>query len=196
MFMSASFVAPTSMPRLSRLARVLCFGTLLGVFGCASDLPPAGIAEPVTEWSNQFSAITRDGDVYFAGLPTKSGLASAVGGGVTTVISLLPEAEERRLLAFDESEEVTRLGARFVRIPVTAESFSAADVDQFANTWAEADGKILMHCASSNRTGGMWAAYLIRHASMPQGEALGAGMHAGLNSQGMVEAVKRVASTP
>lgn len=164
--------------------------------GCATDAPPAGIAEPVPEWANQFSVVTHDGDVYFAGLPTQTGLETAIGDGVTTVISLLPEAEERRVLRFDEAEEVTRLGARFIRIPVTAESFSAADVDAFANAWAESDGKVLMHCASSNRVGGMWAAYLIRHASMPQGEALGAGIHAGLNSQGMVDAVKRVASTP
>ncbi|MBL8766903.1 MAG: hypothetical protein JNL94_06050 [Planctomycetes bacterium] len=177
-------------------ACVAALGIALPWLGCASDLPPAGIAEPVTEWSNQFSVVTRDGDVYFAGLPTRGGLATAVDDGVTTVVSLLPEAEERRVLQFDEAAEVARLGARFVRIPVTAESFSAADVDAFANAWAESEGKVLLHCASSNRAGGMWAAYLIRHASIPQGEALGAGMNAGLNSQGMVDAVKRVASTP
>lgn len=164
--------------------------------GCASDKPPAGIAEPVPEWANQFSVVTHDGDVYFAGLPTRAGLATAIDDGVTTVISLLPEAEEKRVLQFDEAAEVESRGARFIRIPVTAESFSAADVDAFASAWAESDGKVLMHCASSNRAGGMWAAYLIRHAAIPQGEALGAGIHAGLNSQGMVDAVKRVASTP
>jgi uncharacterized protein (TIGR01244 family) len=170
--------------------------TAVGLPSCQSDLPPGGIAEPVPELAKLFSTVTRDGDVYFAGKPTQLGLETAVGDGVKTVISLMPVEEARQSVAFDEEATVEGSGARFVRIPVTIESFSVADVDAFADAWSATDGKILMYCSSSNRVGGMWAAYLIRYRAISQDEALGAGLNAGLKTDAMIEAVRRVASTP
>ena len=47
-------------------------------------------------------------------------------------------------------------------IPVTPKSFSADVVDRFAKALDEASGGgVLVHCASSNRAGGIWAAYLV-----------------------------------
>ena len=54
---------------------------------------------------------------------------------------------------------------------------------------------MLLHCASSNRVGGVLAV-LEAKAGKPLDEAIAAGQKAGLKSGPMTEAVKRVLAAP
>ena len=71
-------------------------------------------------------------------------------------------------------------------------TFSTDDIDRLAAIIDEAEGRVLIHCASSNRVGGLWAAYLHRHRGYDLEEAIELGMAAGLRPGRMIEAVKRV----
>jgi len=127
-------------------------------------------------------------------LPTEAGLRTAEKRGVGLVINVISEPESTTRIAFDEEKVVEGLGMKYVFIPVTPGSFSVGDVDEFAAALSTmGDGeKVLIHCASSNRAGGIWAAYLARKLGMNEDDALARGREAGLNRESMVGAVKRV----
>jgi uncharacterized protein (TIGR01244 family) len=79
-------------------------------------------------------------------------------------------------------------------VPLTADSFSPADVLAVERVLADASaGPVLIHCHSSNRVGGVWAAIQARKGRSLD-EALAAGREAGLQSPAMVAAVRRVLS--
>ena len=95
-------------------------------------------------------------------LPAKAGIRMAAERGVVTVINVISEPESKSQIPFDEKALVEELGIQNVFIPVTPKSFSADVVDRFAKALDEASGGgVLVHCASSNRAGGIWAAYLV-----------------------------------
>jgi len=123
-----------------------------------------------------------------AGQPTAEGLAQLKGMGFKTVINLRTEKEGTR----EEEAAMAAAGLRYVSVPVTAESLSAQDVDKVAAVLADpASGPVLLHCASSNRVGGVVALLSLRKGrSLEEAEA--EGRAAGLTSPTMVEAVKRV----
>ncbi len=135
----------------------------------------------------------QDGRMYFGGQPDEASLARlAREAGVKTVVNIrFPEEMSR--VSFDERAIVDSLGLRYVTIPVSPASFSQEDVDRFAEVLSETDEPVLLHCASSNRVGGMWAAYLATHRGVSPGEAIELGRSAGLRSEGMVAAARRVA---
>jgi len=58
-----------------------------------------------------------------------------------------------------------------------------------------ASGPVLLHCSTSNRVGGVLAV-LEAKAGKPVDDAIAAGRKAGLKSDVMVEAVKRVLAEP
>ena len=153
-----------------------------------------GKAQTSLELSEQFNNIFQDGDFYFAGIPSETGLASVSERGVTVIVSLLPEAQQARNISFDEPALARSLGMVYESIPMVTSSFSTDDVDRLAAIIDEADGGVLIHCGSSNRVGGLWAAYLHRHRGYDLEEAIELGMAAGLRRGGMTEAVRRVAA--
>lgn len=51
---------------------------------------------------------------------------------------------------------------------------------------------MLIHCASSNRVGGLWAAYPVRYCGYGIDEAIRLGGAAGRSRQSMIDAAKRV----
>ena len=54
------------------------------------------------------------------------------------------------------------------------------------------EGPVLVHCGSSNRAGGLWAAYLARERGFTIDDAIARGREAGLSRESMIEAVRRV----
>jgi uncharacterized protein (TIGR01244 family) len=135
----------------------------------------------------------QDGRMYFGGQPHEAALARLAGeAGVKTVINIR-NPEEMSRVPFDEPAVVESLGMRYVTIPVSPDTFSESDVAQFAELLSSTEDPVLLHCASSNRVGGMWAAYLARHEGIAVEEAIQLGRSAGLRSEGMVAAARRVA---
>jgi uncharacterized protein (TIGR01244 family) len=123
-----------------------------------------------------------------AGKPSPEALARLKDQGFKTIIDLRSEAEG---LA-EEKAIVEDQGLRYVSVPMTAASFSLADVQAVGRILDDpAAGPVLLHCASSNRVGGVLAV-LEAKAGKPLEDAIAAGEKAGLKSGPMMEAVKRV----
>lgn len=190
----------------SRLQTILVIVGVLWLVSCSQqpdtspDAEPAGQAatvqraEPVSDWPDT-SNVSRAGRFYFAGQPGEAAFRKAAADGVTMVINLRTEPEVAGL-PFDEPALVAELGMKYVNIPVMPADFSPAIVDRFAEVVATTDQPVLVHCGSSNRVGGMWAAYLARTRGMPWDQALELGRTAGLRSQTIIDSAQRAAAGP
>ena len=128
-----------------------------------------------------------------AGQPSPEVLKKIGSMGFKTVLNLRPAGEGGPA---NERELVEGQGLRYVSVPLTAASFSLADVLAVEKVLNDpAAGPVLFHCASANRVGGTWAAVLARRGQSLD-DALARGREAGLKSAAMEEAVKRVLAAP
>jgi uncharacterized protein (TIGR01244 family) len=127
-----------------------------------------------------------------AGKPSAEALARLKQQGFKTVIDLRSESEG---LA-EEKASVEGQGLRYVSVPMTAQSFSLADAMKVKAVLEDpASGPVLLHCAASNRVGGVIAVIEAKGGKSIE-QALEEGRKAGLRSDSMVEAVKRVLGEP
>jgi uncharacterized protein (TIGR01244 family) len=112
--------------------------------------------------------------------------------GFRTVINLRTESEGAKA----EQEAVEKAGLRYVWVPMTSDSFSAADVSRVASVVDDASaGPVLLHCKSANRVGAMWAALeAAKGKTLDEAEAEGRAV--GLTSPALVEAFRRVSARP
>lgn len=95
--------------------------------------------------------------LYASGQPSAQELARLAEGGVRTVINLRAPGEP---VEFDEAEEATRLGLRYVSIPVAgSQDLTLETTARFSRELQSArqTGDVLVHCASSNRVGALVA---------------------------------------
>lgn len=123
-----------------------------------------------------------------AGQPAPEALARLRDMGFRTVVNLRTAAEG----AADERAVVESQGLRYVWVPITPDSFSLADVEAVETVLRDpSSGPVLLHCASSNRVGAVWAAIQAREGK-PLDDALAAGREAGLRSPQLEAAVRRV----
>lgn len=116
------------------------------------------------------------------GRPRPEHLQAAKDKGVRTVINLCPPGEA---CDYDEAATVSRLGMRYVNIPVagpadltpeTARTLAAAMTD------AGPEHPVLLHCASGNRVGALLAVKAHFVDGKPAAEALAEGRAAGLKA--------------
>ena len=125
-----------------------------------------------------------------AGQPSPEALGKLKEYGFRTVINLRT-AEEG---APAEAEAVKPLGLAYLWVPITPDSFSLKDVAAVGAVLGDTGaGPVLLHCASSNRVGGVLAVLAVQEGKSLE-EALSAGRAAGLKSPEMIEAVRRVAA--
>lgn len=129
--------------------------------------------------------------VAVAGQPTAEGLARLKALGFRSVVDLRREDEAGRA---EEKAAVEAAGLRYLHVPVSAGTLSRNDVNAVARVLDDSEaGPVLLHCATGNRAGGLWA--LAEAArGVPLEEAIADGRKAGLKSESMVEAVRRVAA--
>jgi len=119
------------------------------------------------------------GGLYTAGQPTEAQLHQAAAAGITTVIDLRLPSEDR---GFDETASATTLGLQYIRIPVAgAAGLTPANVQALQNVLAQADGPVLLHCASGNRVGALLALMKAQQGASVE-EALQFGRDAGMTS--------------
>ena len=127
-----------------------------------------------------------------AGKPSPAALAHLKEQGFKTVIDLRQESEG---LA-DEKASVEGQGLRYVSVPMTSASFSLADALKVKGVLDDpASGPVLLHCAAANRAGGVFAVIEAKSGKSPE-QAIEEGKKAGLKSDAMIEAVKRVVAEP
>ena len=108
--------------------------------------------------------------------------------GFKTVVNLRTRQEG----AGEQDQLVRALGLDSVWVPVSGRTFSIDDVEAVERVLADPErGPVLLHCASSERVGAVWAAIQVREGrSLEEGKA--AGRAAGLTSPRLWEAVLRV----
>lgn len=117
--------------------------------------------------------------LYTAGQPQAGQWRGIADAGVATVINLRPDAE---LEGRDARAEVDAAGMRYVHIPVAGkEDITDQNADALASALRQADGPVLVHCASGNRVGALLALGAVR-AGMPVEEAIAYGRSAGMAS--------------
>lgn len=89
------------------------------------------------------------------GRPRPRDLEDAKSKGVRKVINLCPHAEDP---GYDEPALVRQLGMEYVNIPVAGPTDLTRDnARRLADALEGGDGGILVHCASGNRVGALFA---------------------------------------
>jgi uncharacterized protein (TIGR01244 family) len=148
----------------------------------------AGVAETVDPAQIPAYKVIAPG-IVAAGQPAPDVLPKLGAMGFKTVLNLRMPDEGGPA---NEREVVEGQGLRYVSVPVTAASLSLADVLAIEKVLDDpAAGPVLFHCASSNRTGGVWAVIQARKGKSLDA-ALAAGREAGLKGATMEDAVRRL----
>lgn len=155
----------------------------LPTFGQNGIVPvEVGSTPRVTVWQDS---------IYFAGQPEADDFALFAQRGVKTVINLRREDEMERL-GFDERANVEAKGMRYVQIPIGADEPTEESLTRLMDLLAggEKEEPILLHCASSNRVGYIWALYEGVRQGKTVDEAVAAGKAAGLRSPALESRVR------
>ncbi|PCI73311.1 MAG: hypothetical protein COB38_01035 [Gammaproteobacteria bacterium] len=89
------------------------------------------------------------------GQPSKNDLAKMAKNGVKVIVNLRTKGEFRK---FDEKKVVESLGMKYVSIPIGDEKdFNLNNVKLLDEALAGLKSPAVVHCASSNRVGGLLA---------------------------------------
>lgn len=122
--------------------------------------------------------------MFSAGQPDSDGIAAAAAAGVRTVINLRP-VDEAGAAGVAERAAVAAAGMHYVTLPIAgAADLDRTRVDTFARVLAaaQADGPVLIHCASGNRVGALVALQRAWIDGADAQTALQAGRDAGMTS--------------
>lgn len=120
--------------------------------------------------------------LYASGQPTPEDLAVLAAQGVRTVINLRAPTEP---VEYDEAAEASRLGLRYVSLPVAGpQDVTPETVARFSCELEDAGrhGGTLVHCASANRVGALVALDHARTRNASPDQALALGRAAGLTT--------------
>ena len=108
--------------------------------------------------------------------------------GFRTVVDLRTESEGTA----EEKAAVEGQGLRYVSVPVRPATLSLKDVEAVSRVLDDAAAApVLLHCAMSNRVGGVYGVIQVLQGKS-QAEAEAAARDAGLSSEAMAEAMRRV----
>jgi uncharacterized protein (TIGR01244 family) len=130
--------------------------------------------------------------VLFGGQPSEAELAELAEAGYTVLDLRMPE--ENR--GYDEAAAAQRLGIDYHNVPVGGTTLSLASTfEQFFDLFEQAERPLVVHCASGNRVGGLYYAYLVARKGLTREEALVKARENGLASESMRETVERYLSS-
>lgn len=117
--------------------------------------------------------------VYFAGQPGQADIAEYKKLGVKTIVNLRMPAEMEKV-GFDEAAAAKAAGMEYVSVPFAGATPTDGDLAKiYAELNKAGNGKVLLHCASSNRAGMVWSLYrgsqhgLAADAAVAEGKAAG-----------------------
>ena len=115
--------------------------------------------------------------VHSGGQPSEDQIRAFKDAGVDLVINMRPEEE----MEFDEQALVHELGMRYLHLPIAGPpDLGEAAQAELAKALEDPKGDVVMHCASGNRCGALYALMSRHiHGKEPE-EALEAGRAAGL----------------
>lgn len=124
--------------------------------------------------------------IYFGGQPSADDLVLLQKKGVVTVVNLRGQ-DEMNALDFDEKEAVTRLGMEYIHLPLTKGiTLSDEQINRILDVVRGTEkAPAILHCASSNRVGYIWAMYRALRGDVETNEAIRQGEAAGLRSDSL-----------
>jgi uncharacterized protein (TIGR01244 family) len=115
-----------------------------------------------------------------SGRPSPEDFALAQQRGVTRVVNLCPHSEP---CGYDEPALMKKLGLDYINIPIAgAGDLSEVNAQKLADALDGAKGAVLVHCASSNRVGALFAVKAAKLDGKSVEEALAIGRSAGLKA--------------
>ena len=123
--------------------------------------------------------MTRLTDLITGGQPTAEDFKTMAAAGLKHVINLRPTVEDP---GFDEAALAASLGMRYTLVPIAgAGDLTEDNAKKLDAAMAASAGQpTLIHCASSNRVGGLLAVRAARCQGKSNEEALASGRAGGL----------------
>ena len=116
--------------------------------------------------------------ILSGGQPTHEQLKEAKSRGYKTVINLRPVGEAR---GNAEAQAVRGLGMKYLNIPVTGVGgITIENSELLVSALAAADYPVMVHCASGNRVGALFALDAALRAKLPLEGAIETGKLAGM----------------
>jgi uncharacterized protein (TIGR01244 family) len=119
-------------------------------------------------FGNQVSAIKNynraTSQIATSGVIGENGAETLAEKGFKTIIDLRTQREG----ANDEKLAVETAAMRYINIPVTGEGINEKQLATFTEAIENTEMPTLVHCASGNRAGAMWAAYRISKGVSPE----------------------------
>jgi len=154
-----------------------------GIFGSCLAIPKLGLINE----KQPLPGITS------AGQPTADQLAAAKAAGYKTVVNLRPASEDP---SFDEAAKAEELGLGYVPIPISGPADLTEENAAKLLATLRDPGKMpmLVHCASSNRVGGLLAVGNAKLEGAAADDALKLGLAAGLSK--LEPAVRQILGLP
>ena len=114
------------------------------------------------------------------GQPSLDDLKSLKAQGVTNIINLRGKGES---VNFNESEEAKKMGFNYVSLEIAnASAVSIDNAKNLAQLLNAMEGTTLVHCASSNRVGALFAIKAVVVDGKSHDQAIIEGLNAGLKS--------------
>lgn len=121
----------------------------------------------------------------FTAQPSETELRGLAEAGVRVLDLRRPE-EER---GFDERALAEQVGLDYGNLPVDGAALSDPEVHRAFKDAIEADGELVVHCASGNRVAGLYYAYLVTEQGMSRNEAKERAKELGMTSAGVENGV-------
>ena len=131
-------------------------------------------------------------DVVFSGQPTAEQLVAYGKEGVKVVINLRTD-DEMAKLGLDEKAIVERAGMQYVSVPfLTTAPPKDEELVGLMKLLAEAkpEGRVVLHCASSNRAGYVWGLYQAKEKGVGVEKAVEEAKKAGMKSAALEQALR------
>jgi uncharacterized protein (TIGR01244 family) len=148
--------------------------TFFGRAAIAAEKPAEAALDRVVK-VEAIKDLFQTGDFYIGGQPNLETLRWLRSQGMTLVINLRTENENKEFAAasFNEENMVKELGIAYCPIPVgEKDSYSPKTLDRFAQAIKANSGKALVHCASGGRATQLWMAYLVRYRAYALNDAV------------------------
>jgi len=149
-----------------------------------------GDTKPVELPGVEKAAVSEADKVFISGQPTQATIDAVAQKGVKVVINLR-RPEETAKLAFDEKTAAKNAGMEYISVPMGTGLPKDADVKLLMDTLAASKDKpVLLHCASGNRAGAIWALYSGARKGQPVDAAIDEGEAAGLTNAALEHVVR------
>lgn len=137
------------------------------------------------------NAVQPEDGILIAGQPTAKQLKALARAGYKTVIDLRLAEEDH---GFDEPKAARKANLEYSSIPVAPEVLDASTVKFFLTVLSNAQRPALIHCASGQRAGGLYYAWLVLEQGVAEETALAQAQAAGLRDPDLTGKMQQVVS--